>query len=165
MNWLNLINFFIQLFSKPMTIVTTETTPVPSIDTLTPEWTLPKNAYHNVRVLCDLAGLTVEEKNLICACIFQESQFNNAAICKNKNSLGQVTSIDYGICQINSHYHIGPKLDFPSVQYVLDNPVEVVKWMISMYKAGKLSMWVSFSSGAYRQWLVDSSPMWALSTK
>lgn len=133
-------------------------------DVLISDWIQPSNAYHNVRVLCDLAGLTLAEKNLICACIYQESRFNNAAVCRNKNSLGQLTSSDWGVCQVNDHYHIGPTLDFPSVEYVLDNPGSVVNWMIKMYQAGKLTMWVSFSSGAYRQWLVDSSPMWLLIT-
>lgn len=159
------LNEWVQgIYSKQQDIMT-EIPAIDPIDTLNPDWTLPKDAYHNVRVLCDLAGLTFEEKNLICACIFQESRFNNAAICRNKNALGVVTSSDWGLVQVNDHYHIGPKLDFPSVEYVLANPDVAVNWMIAMYKHNLLSMWVSYSSGAYRQWLATSSPMWALSTR
>ncbi len=121
-----------------------------------------QNAYHNVRVLCDRAGLTIAEKNLICACIYQESGFKNTALGSNRNAQGVVTSTDYGICQVNDYYHIGNGKDFPSVQYVLDNPANVVQWMISMYKHGMLKQWVSYSSGAYKKWLLPKSAMWKL---
>lgn len=131
-------------------------------DVLVEDWTQPSNAYHNVRVLCDLAGLTVQEKNIICACIYQESQFENTAMCRNRNSGGVVTSTDWGICQINDYFHIGEKKDFPSVQYVLANPETVVNWMIQQYREGNLDMWVSYTSGAYLYWLQSYSPMWKL---
>lgn len=125
----------------------------------------PSHAYHNVRVLCDKANLTVNEKNLICACIFQESRFNNDAKNLNKNNTGTVTSTDWGICQINDYYHIAPHgSPFSSVAYVLENPGAVAAWMISMYQKGELKQWVSYSSGAYKKWLAASSPMWELAT-
>lgn len=133
----------------------------PNPDTLAPDWSTQKNAYHNTRVLCDFAGLNVEQKNIICACIYQESRF--LIDVKHANvSNGVVESTDYGICQINDYYHIGAGKDFPSVEYVLDNPDKVVAWMIRMYQQGHIGQWVSYSSGAYRQWLVPSSPMWGL---
>ncbi len=127
-------------------------------------WDTPKNVYHAVRVTCDLAGLTIDEKNIITACIYQESKMNNRATCMNKDKVGRVWSTDWGICQINDHYHIGTNKDFPSVRYVLDNPQKVVQWMIYMYRHGQLRQWVSFSSGAYKQWLLPNSPMWLLKT-
>jgi hypothetical protein len=125
-------------------------------------WDSQGNAYHSTRVLCDNAGLTFDEKNLICACIYQESSFLNTAVCYNKNLKGIVVSTDYGIVQVNDYYHIGINKDFPSVQYVRDNPQKCVEWMISMYKHGLLKMWVSYSSGAYQIWLNPNSPMWKL---
>lgn len=138
--------------------------PVPNlIETLTP-WISPKNNYHNTRVLCDQAGLTVDQKNLICACIFQESRFNIDAINHNKDSQGNILSTDYSLIQVNDFYHIGMGKDFPNVAYVLANPDKQVEWMIHMYEIGLLKQWVSFSSGAYKQWLLPSSPMWLLKT-
>lgn len=128
------------------------------------EFSTPKNAFHSVRVICDEQGLTLDEKNLICACIYQESEFWNTAKCKNKNKAGVVTSTDWGICQVNDYFHIGKGKDFESVQFILNNPDRVVKWMINQYKAGNLGMWVSYSSGAYKRWLSPSSPMWGLKT-
>lgn len=118
----------------------------------------PKNAFHSVRVACDDMNLTLAQKNIICACIYQESRFNNKAIGKNKNST------DWGIVQVNDTkgWHIGKGLKFPSVQYVIDNPEECVKWMIQMYRKGQLNLWASYSSGAYRQWIRPTSPMWLL---
>lgn len=130
-------------------------------DTMLP-WGSASNNYHNVRVLADLAGLSLDDKNDLCACIYQESGFDPNAQHANTNAAGVILSTDYGICQINDYYHIGPGKDFPSVEYVLDNPEADVKWMISMLQHGLLKQWVSFSSGAYLQWLKPTSPMWAL---
>lgn len=127
-------------------------------------WDTPEHAYHSVRVLCDEARLTLEQKNVICACIYQESGFKNGAINHNTDSHGHIRSTDWGIIQINDHYHIGPGKDFPSVEYVLQRPEIVVAWMIGLFKAGKLNLWVSYSSGAYKAWLASNSPMWKLST-
>ncbi len=150
----------IQPTPTPITPPITQNTANPDI--LASDWSTQHNAYHNVRVLCDLAGLTVNEKNLICACIYQESRFKNTAIGQNKNHQGIVVSTDYGICQVNDYYHIGNGKDFPSVDYVLTNPDIVVRWMISMYKHGMLKQWVSYSSGAYKPWLLSTSPMFKL---
>lgn len=137
--------------------------PAPDIDTMRSDWSIPKNAYHNVRVLCDLSGLTVDEKNIISACVFQESRFLvNPRPNQNRDSAGVVWSSDYGIVQINDWYHIGYGKDFPSVDFVINNPQACVQWMINLFKAGKLGMWASYSSHAYKQWLLPSSPMWLL---
>lgn len=126
-------------------------------------WDTPTGAFHAVRVVCDRMGLSVEQKNIICACIFQESRFLNTAKGENKDPVTKVVwSTDWGLAQINDHYHIGVGKDFPTVGYVLQNPEEAVKWMISLYKEGKLSLWSSYKSGAYKQWLLLSSPMWLL---
>lgn len=128
------------------------------------DWTSAKGAYHATRVTCDNLGLSLEEKDIICECIYQESGFHNTAVNRNKNSAGIITSTDWGLCQINDWFHIGPGKDFPSVQYVLDNPEKVVEYMINCYKHGQLKMWVSYSSGAYKQWGLPNSPMWKLRT-
>lgn len=151
-------------------IETSTTTPVvaaPTSSAVNPDagplyWDTPKHIYHAVRVTCDLNNLSVAEKNILCECIYQESRFNNGAINHNKNSAGVTLSTDYGICQINDYYHIGPGKDFPSVAYVLEHPDKVFEWMIGMYKKGLLKQWVSYSSGAYKQWGHVDSPMWDL---
>lgn len=147
------------------------TAPIPAPvdpDNIFYPWDSPKHNYHNVRVLCDRSNLTVSEKNIICACIYQESQFYNylpnGKPVSNQNRLanGSVGSTDWGICQVNDYYHLGVGKDFPSVNFALANPDKVVAWMIGMYQHGLLRQWVSFSSGAYRQWLSTASPMWIL---
>lgn len=126
-------------------------TPVKVPETL--DWSNPISAKHAVRVTCDRQGLSLINKNIISACIEEESNFDNNAICHNKNTEGIVTSSDWGIVQCNDHYHIGEGKDFPSVDYVLANPEKMVLWMINMFKVGKLNMWVSYSSGAYKKHL------------
>lgn len=129
-------------------------------------WDTPKHAFHSLRVMCDEAGLTVAQKNIVCACVYQESQFLNTAIGRNKDpKTGKVWSTDWGIFQVNDTkgWHIGKGLRFSSVQDVLDHPEKAAKWMIGVMKTtGKLQPWASYTTKAYTQWLPKSSPMWKL---
>lgn len=120
-------------------------------------WDTPEHARYSVRVLCDRAGLSFDEKAIICACIYQESQFNNNAVCRNRNAKGDIISSDWGLVQVNDYWHIGPGKSFPSVAWVVAHPEEMVNWMISMYKKGNLKLWVSYSSGAYKKHLARES--------
>lgn len=120
-------------------------------------WNTPQHAFHSTRVVCDEIGLSYPQKNILCACVFQESRFSNKAVGKNAHST------DWGIVQINDHFNIGVGKPFPSVEYVLEHPEECVRWMARIYKnTGALQPWSSFTSGAYTQWLVPTSPMWGL---
>lgn len=117
------------------------------------KWDNPKDARHSARVIMDTFNLRWAEKDLLCAVIMQESGFKNTARNYNKNAQGVVTSTDYGICQINSRYHIGEGKTFPSVEYVLENPDKVVEWMVKTYQAGHLHWWCAYANGSYKQWL------------
>ena len=151
--------------NQPVTMPEQPPVPPPYV----PDWSTAKGAYHATRVMCDEMGLTFNQKEIVCGCIFQESRFLNyvkpgvPTTNKNRDASGNVWSTDWGIGQVNDYYHCGPGKTFPSVQYVLDNPDKVVAWMIGfMKKTGKLQPWASYTSGAYRQWLSPSSPMRAL---
>lgn len=144
---------------------------VPNPDALPIYFDTPQHAYHAVRVLCDLAGLTLNEKNLICSCIYVESEFLNYKAPgvptkhENLNKDGSLSSTDWGIVQVNDYFHISPTgQPFASVEAVLEDPESCVKWMIQMYLAGRLSMWDSYLSGEYKQYLVPTSPMWELAS-
>lgn len=167
-------------YYMPKTSVVTKTTPMtqnaPTQVPLDPDsivyaWDTPAHCYHNVGVLCDKAGLALKDKNTIRECIYQESEFKNykadgsPILFQNKDpQTGAVWSTDWGICQINDHYHIGVGKDFPTVAYVLQNPDKMAEYMIEMFKAGKLSLWSSYATGAYKKWDVPTSPMWAFAT-
>lgn len=129
---------------------------VPESEVPTLKWDNPKAAYHSVRVMCDEAGLSLADKNLLCSVIYQESQFDNRAIGDNG------TSKDFGICQINDYWNIGAGKPFPSVDYVIAHPEECVAFLIKMFKAGKLYLWSSYKYGANTKWLSPTSPMWKL---
>mgnify|MGYP003394363695 FL=1 len=141
----------------PKTVETTSTVPSVVIEpvraVLNPsapyDFSTPHAANHSTRVICDEEGLTVMQKNLICQVIHCESGFNNEITHPNKNAHGLITSTDFYLCQINDYYHIGKDKDFPSVDYVHDNPDKVVRWMIKMFKAGKLNLWVCYSQKLY----------------
>lgn len=158
-NWLT--NAYQQLiaslFKERDTLVAMEPAPAANADTLVP-WINKvgsENNRHNIRVLCDLAGLTVYAKNVITACIEQESDFDPHAVGK-PNANG---TIDYGICQFNNgELHgvplwIGPGAAFASTQEVLDNPQKCVELMIQEYKAGHINWWSSYSTGAYLKFM------------
>ena len=116
-------------------------------------WDTPVNVRHSCRIVMDEFGLSKKEKDLLCAIIEAESRFNNKAICRNKNSIGKIVSTDWGILQINDYYHIGADKTFPSVDYVLNNPDACVRFMVKMFRAGKLKLWVAFLNGSYKKYL------------
>lgn len=124
-------------------------------DELYPDWNTPERARHNVRALCDLGGLNHQQKEILTACVKEESGFLvNPKPNQNKDEHGKVWSTDWGIVQINDHFHIGPGKDFPSVDYVLTHPQVCVQWMINYYLShGDLGAWVSYTSGAYKKHL------------
>lgn len=139
----------------PEPVLPTPLPPAPAVDpdSLYPWDSSIDNNKHNVRALCDFAILTYVQKQLITALIEIESDFQNKHIggilngqpVKHDNvANGQITSTDWGIVQINDYFHIGQGKDFPTVQYVMDNPLQTVQFMIRMFKAGKISMWSSY---------------------
>ncbi len=139
----------------PMNLPDEPITPPIVIKPATPEpykWDTTANSRHSVRVICDEMGLTLTEKNIITACIQQESNFNNKAIGRNMKD-GKLLSTDWGLVQINDYWHVGPGKRWASVAQIINNPDKAVKWMIQMYKQGQLKMWVSYSSGAYKKFL------------
>lgn len=153
-------------------VIGSTSTNIPSMnpDSFMYAWDTPKHNYHNVRVLCDKAGLSLTEKNLLCSVVYQESEFYNyypsgkPVENLNLNKDGSLSSTDWGLLEINDFFHIGVGKDFPSVDFVLKNPEKVVLWFIGMYRHGNLYQWSSYKLGLNRQWLSPSSPMWKLAT-
>ncbi len=113
------------------------------------QWITSEQARHSVRVICDEEGLTTEEKNTLCATVGGESEWMPGAIGK-PNSDG---TRDYGICQVNTHYWIGPGKIFPSTDYVLTHPEECIRWMCKQWKMGHRNWWVAYKNGRYKQFL------------
>lgn len=125
-------------------------------------WDTPKQAYHSTRVICDEIGLTFKQKEDLCACVFQESEFLvNPRPNQNKDlKTGKVWSTDYGIVQVNDYWHIGKGKTFKSVKEVLTNPEKCIRWMAGIMKTtGKLQPWSSYTSGAYKKHLSTGSRM------
>lgn len=127
-------------------------------DILGTDWSDPLVAQHNVRVLCDLEGLAYSQKEILTACVKIESDFKILAEHINyaftATGVRYIASTDFGIVQVNDYWHIGSGKDFPSSAYVLANPELCVRWMCVYYKThGNLNAWVSYTSGAYKQWL------------
>lgn len=118
-------------------------------------WDTPQHIRRNVRVMCDEAGLSYATKNIICAIIKQESNWNPKAVNRhNENGTS-----DHGLLQINDHkgYHIGKGLYFSSVDEVYNNPEKSVRFIIQMAKAGKLWLWSSYKLGHYKKHLLSES--------
>lgn len=114
-------------------------------------WDTQENVRHSIRVICDEEGLSVLLKDQLSATLHCESNWNPK--CVHPNTLnGKVVSTDYGLCQINDYYHIGPGKDFPSVEYVMNNPEACVRWMCRLALAGKLTLWVCYLKGMYEHY-------------
>lgn len=171
---ISLIRLFLSRLTKPTVIpMSTPTTtpinepePTPIVEPL-PDillWDTPIHVRHSVRVMCDNAGLTyshmydpvVSDKNILCGCIQQESQFNPKAEGKINNN----GTKDFGLAQFNNGKNasgtplwIGPGADFASIEEVLNDPEKNIRIMIREFKAGHANYWSSFKTGAYKQWL------------
>ncbi len=113
----------------------------PNPDTLV-AWDTPANCRHNVRVLADLEGLTVFQKNMMSQVIHCESGYNIHA--RHDNG----TSVDHGICQWNSFFH----KDEITPDEAENNPEKAIRLMCSYVKAGRISQWVCFSKGMYKKY-------------
>ena len=118
-------------------------------------WDTPEHIRRNVRVMCDEAGLSLATKNVICAIIKQESNWNPKAY-NNKNFNG---TADHGLLQINDHkgYHIGEGLYFASVDEVYNDPEKSVRFVIQMAKVGRLNLWSSYKFGHYKKHLLSEA--------
>ena len=124
-----------------------------TLDAMKYRWGSREESIASVRRICDEQKLTDKERQLIMAVIQAESDFNNAATNKNRDKSGNVLSVDWGICQINSFWHIGIGRTFPSVDYVLQNPHKVVRWMITMMRAGKIGLWCGYVNGSWKKFI------------
>lgn len=126
--------------------------PIPEPPAPKYDWSTPEKAKHSVRVICDEEGLTLEQKNTLCATVGGESGWNNKAINHNKKN-GKIVSTDHGVAQINSYYHIGVGKSFPSVAYVYENPDEVIRWMCKQWKLGNRNWWIAYKNSSYKNFL------------
>lgn len=118
-------------------------------------WDTPEHIRRNVRVMCDEAGLSFATKNIICAIIKQESNWNPKIVSKpNTNN-----TRDWGLLQINDNkgYWIGERLYFASTDEVLNNPEKSVRFIIEQAKKGKLWLWSSYKFGHYKKHLLSES--------
>ena len=113
-------------------------------------WDTKENCRHNVRVICDLEGMTEQQKDDISKTIHCESDYNPNCVHPNYVN-GQISSTDFGIAQVNSFWHIGPAKDFPSPEYVIANPEECVRWMCKNWKTGA-NMWVCHLRGLFEHY-------------
>ncbi len=111
-------------------------------------WSTPQLARHSVRVIADEEGLTVEQKNTMCATIGGESGWDVDAVNKNYVN-GKVTSVDYGLCQWNNYYH-GKEI---TPGEAIGNPEKAVRLMCAYWKRGQRNLWVAYSSGRYKLYL------------
>lgn len=121
------------------------------------DWSTRASTRHSVRVIMDENGLTWVQKTLLCAVIHGESDFDIYAKHINMGKNGEVLSTDFGICQINDFYHIGPGKEFASEQEIYNDPRKSVQFMIDMWRHGKLGWWCAFSNKSYIQYLVVES--------
>jgi hypothetical protein len=112
------------------------------------DWAGPTAVRHSVRVICDEEGLTVEQKNTMCATIGGESEYNPNAINYNRIN-GKLYSTDYGLCQWNDVYH-GSEI---SPQDALHDPEKAVRLMCAYWKRGQRTLWIAYKNGSYKNYL------------
>lgn len=169
----------------PITPPPAPTTPPPVIIEPMPttteyDWFTPAGAYKNTRKMCDDLGLSYakniyvkypqggggyhSKKDILVACIYQESGFKHDAIGR-VNSNG---TRDYGLCQYNDGklkgvpLWIGIGAAFRDIQEVLTNPKKNARIMIQTWLAGHPDWWSSYKYNDYQKHLHPKSFMWKL---
>lgn len=129
-----------------------------AVMSITYNWSTIEAARHSVRVICDEEGLTVKQKNDLCATIGGESGWQSYYLTGPKKGQpvirenmrnGKLWSTDRGICQWNDYYH-SKEISPEDAQ---NNNEKAVRLMCRYAKKGQLKQWVAYSSGAYLKYL------------
>ena len=168
----NIVAIFAVIISEPKPLPPRfepiDNVPLPEFDTYVsnapeakPEpkykWDTPAKARHSVRVICDEEGLSVDDKNILCAVVGAESGWDNSKINRNTNG-----STDWGLCQFNDgppgvspdkKWWIGTGRDFANVSDVVNNPERAVRVMIREMKKGRISDWTAYKNKSYLNFL------------
>lgn len=122
-------------------------------DALGTNWENIVIAHHNVRALCDLEGLSYDQKESLTATVCGESEFKIHAKRQNfafhADGTRYLASTDNGICQWNDFYH-GKEITPDEAE---NNPEKAVRLMCKYWKLGRMNQWVAYSSGRYKQFL------------
>lgn len=119
------------------------------------DWSTPTAVRHSVRVLCDEMGMTVEQKNTMCATIGAESNgYNTKALNHNYFKSGKLASTDWGLCQWNDYYH-GKEISGGYDGEAMNNPEKAVRLMGHYWKMGELyrCWWIAYKNGSFRHYL------------
>jgi hypothetical protein len=114
-------------------------------------WDTPANAKHSVRVICDEMGLSVSDKNDLCATIGAESGWlTHPRPNQNKDpKTGKIWSTDFGICQWNDVHH-GKEITPDEAE---NDPEKAVRLMCAYWRRGQRSLWCAYSNGSYKKFL------------
>lgn len=112
-------------------------------------WNTVQNIRHSVRVICDEEGLSLEQKNTLCATIQAESGFNLHAEHFNYDEHGKLLSVDRGLCQWNNYFH-GKEISAVEAE---ENPEKAVRLMCKYWKAGLRNYWIAYKNKSYQRYL------------
>lgn len=105
-----------------------------------PEKPRPETMPEMVKRVCIEEKLSPQMAEQVYRTIQCESNFNPKAI--NRNNPGG--TVDYGICQYNSRWYIGPGKPIPSVDVALNDPEFCVRVMCKQFKKGRAKDWICY---------------------
>jgi hypothetical protein len=128
---------------KPVPVPTPSPSPTPK----------PESMQNMVRRVCRELRLTFQMSADLFATVQGESGFNPSAINHNYDKSGKLTSIDYGIAQLNSRWYIGPNCELKTPQEALADPEKCIRVMAKAFKAGRAKDWLVYRYGRYKQFL------------
>ena len=149
-------------------------------DVLYPDWSIPAQARHNVRALCDLTGLsaqtmvvdgvTYSKKDVMTACVAIESSFNINAVNRNYSFVPRVDAHGNPVIDPNTKKQIVDKIlmstDNGIAQWndvyhgkeitpdqALHDPEMAIRLMCKYWLQGLESQWCSFTNGSFKHYL------------
>ena len=114
------------------------------------DWSTQEKARHSVRVICDEEGLSVKDKNELCATVGGESGWKPRQKSLKPNFDG---THDHGIIQLNEKYWIGEGKLYPNIEAVYNDPEGCIRWMCRQWNGGNKEWWYAFKNGSYKKYM------------
>lgn len=108
----------------------------------------PESLQDMARRVCGEEKLAQSMTADLMATIHGESSWNPTAINRNDNG-----TTDYGLCQFNSKWYIGPTLEVKTPEEALQNPEKCVRVMARAFLRGRAIDWIAYRNGSYKKYL------------
>lgn len=147
-------NFIIRALKKVLALLQQQSNPAPIVEPepiKEPEpMPEPETLQAMARRVCKEVGLTTEMTRHLMATIHGESGWNPKARGRNYDKkTKKLLSTDWGLCQLNDKWYVGPKCEIKTPEEAIANPEKCVRVMAKAWKKGRAVDWRAYKYKSY----------------